>query len=64
VVPSDRTKGNGPRLKHKRFCLKIRKDFFTVQVAEYWRSLPREVVESLCLEIFKSCLDTVLGKWL
>jgi len=28
------------------------------------RRLPRVVVESPSLEIFKSCLDTVLGNWL
>ena len=64
VVPSDRTRGNGHKLKHKRFCLNIRKHFFTVRVTKHWHRLPREVVESPSLEIFKSHLDTVLGNWL
>ncbi|KAK4829452.1 LOW QUALITY PROTEIN: hypothetical protein QYF61_004670 [Mycteria americana] len=29
VVPSDRTRDNTPQLKHGRFCLNIRKHFFT-----------------------------------
>lgn len=31
----------------------MRKNFFTVRVAEPWHNLPREVVESPSLEIFK-----------
>jgi len=35
-------------------------DFFPLRVTEPWRRLPREVVESPSLEIFRSCLDKVL----
>ncbi|KAK4826436.1 hypothetical protein QYF61_009133 [Mycteria americana] len=64
LVPSDRPAGNGHRLTHRRFPLNIRKHFFTVTVTEHWDRLPREVVESPSLEIFKSHLDVILGSWL
>ncbi len=35
-----------------------------MRVTEYWHRLPREVVESPSLEIFKSHLDMVLGNQL
>jgi len=60
VVLSDRTKGNGHKPKHRKFHLNMRKNFFTLRLTEHWNRLSRGVVESPSLEIFKTCLDTVL----
>ena len=60
VVPTAKTRGNGHILEHRKFLLNIRRHFI-VRVPKHLHRLPREVVETSPVEVFKRHLVMVLG---
>jgi len=59
-VPGNGMREKGLKLHQERFRLDIWKNFFTERVVRDWNWLPREVVESPSLEVFKKCVYMAL----
>ncbi|KGL84117.1 hypothetical protein N309_08202, partial [Tinamus guttatus] len=52
---------NGLKLLQGRFRLDIRKNFYRQRMVKHWDRLPRAVLESPSLAVFKELADEALG---
>ena len=58
----NRTRGHHLKIKKQGCRLDLRKYFFTNRVVDFWNKLPRRVVGSPNLNVFKSRLDEFMGR--
>ena len=61
-MTADGTRGNGLKFYQGKFRLDIKKNLFTKRVVKQWNRLPRGVVESPSINVFKKRLDVLL-RW-
>ena len=54
-------RADGLKVHQERFRLDTRKNFFLERVVLQWHRLPREVVQSLSLEVFQNRVDVALS---
>jgi len=52
---SDKTRGNGFKLKEGRFRIDIRKEFSAMMVVMHWHRFSREIVDAPSLEVSRTC---------
>lgn len=53
---SDRTEGNGFKLKEGRFRLGVRRKLFSQRVVRHWLRLPRETADVPSMEVSKAII--------
>ena len=54
---SHRTRIYGLIAEHRKFHANMWKNLFMVRMTEHGNRLPRDVVKSVSMDIFKTCLD-------
>jgi len=60
----EKTRSNGYKLHQERFHFDIGNKCFTVRTIIHWNNVPRDVVKSPSLEVFKMQLDRVLDNFI
>ena len=57
ALADNSNRGHNLKLKKQYSRLKLRHDFFSIRVVEYWNSLPETVAAAPSLNTFKNRLD-------